>query len=49
MSPDPFLPCPGCGSLLTGETEERSLWECRYCRCVFLVAEEETGYRAEPE
>jgi hypothetical protein len=40
-----FLPCPGCGSLLTGETDQRLLPECRYCRAVFLVAEEDTEYR----
>ncbi|MDD1711569.1 MAG: hypothetical protein LUQ69_00180 [Methanoregulaceae archaeon] len=45
MPGDRFLPCPGCGSLLTGETGERLLWECRYCRAVFLVAEEVAEYR----
>jgi ribosomal protein L37AE/L43A len=45
MPGDRFLPCPGCGSLLTGETDQRLLWECRYCRAVFLVAEKEEEYR----
>jgi hypothetical protein len=45
MPPDRSLPCPGCGSLLTGETDQRRLWECRYCRSVFLVAEKEAEYR----
>ena len=45
MPGDHPLPCPGCGSLLTGETDQRPLWECRYCRAVFLVAEEAADYR----
>lgn len=29
--------CPACGSVLIDEQEETELWECRYCRGVFLV------------
>ncbi|MDD1666516.1 MAG: hypothetical protein LUQ23_03160 [Methanomicrobiales archaeon] len=43
MADDPAIRCPGCGSLLTGETSIPGIWECRYCACLFPVVSRQGG------
>ncbi|HUK39279.1 MAG TPA: hypothetical protein VLV30_09210 [Methanomicrobiales archaeon] len=37
MAGDPVLPCPACGSFLTGRASLGGMWECRYCAALFPV------------
>jgi len=36
MDPDPLIPCPAHGSILTSPRENSVMWKCRYCHAIYI-------------